>query len=99
MTFYGASRSTIWDVRGRKPSLWRRLSAPQLFVGSFLGLVVLGTLGLLTLPGLYTGPGLGFVDAVGTGSLPPVVVSIGPVTSDRARAMRAPIRVSIEWGA
>jgi trk system potassium uptake protein TrkH len=66
LTFYGASRSTIWDVRGRKPSLWRRLSAPQLFVGSFLGLVALGTIGLLTLPGLYTGPGLGFVDAVFT---------------------------------
>ena len=42
---------------------WRRLTAPQLFVLSFLSLVVLGTIGLRELPGLYTGERLGWVDA------------------------------------
>ena len=56
-----------WEVRGRAPrSLWRRLTPPQLFVGSFAGLVVLGTLGLELLPGLYTGEGLGWLEALFT---------------------------------
>ncbi|SHK62127.1 TrkH family potassium uptake protein [Rhodothermus profundi] len=53
----------------RKPSherFWRRLSPPQLFVGSFLLLILLGTLGLKTLPGLYTGPSLSWLDALFT---------------------------------
>jgi len=55
-----------WDfVAGRAP-LWRRLTAPQLFVGSFALLIGLGTLGLRTLPGLYTGPPLSWVDALFT---------------------------------
>src|SRR5680860_13887 len=52
--------------RGRGRSLWRELSAPQLFVGSFLLLILLGTLGLKTLPGLYTGAELGWLDALFT---------------------------------
>ena len=47
-------------------SLWRRLSPPQLFVGSFLLLIVLGTLGLKVLPGLYTGAPLSWLDALFT---------------------------------
>jgi trk system potassium uptake protein TrkH len=47
----------------RRPSAWRRISAPQLFVGSFLALVTLGTLGLRLLPGLAHGPRLGWLDA------------------------------------
>jgi trk system potassium uptake protein TrkH len=46
--------------------VWRRLSGVQLFVLSFAGLVLGGALGLLVLPGLYTGPRLGVVDAVFT---------------------------------
>lgn len=42
------------------------LSPTQLFVLSFLGLIAVGTLGLLVLPGLYTGERLGFVDALFT---------------------------------
>lgn len=42
------------------------LSAVQLLVLSFLSLIVVGTLGLLVLPGLYTGPRLGIVDALFT---------------------------------
>ena len=39
---------------GRIP-LWKQLTPPQLFVGSFALLVVLGTVGFQVLPGLYTG--------------------------------------------
>jgi trk system potassium uptake protein len=47
-------------------SAWRKLSAPQLFIGSFAGLIGLGTIGLLYLPGLYVADGLGWVDALFT---------------------------------
>ncbi len=50
----------------RTGSLWRRLTPPQLFVTSFLGLVLLGTLGLRLLPGIYTGARLGWLDALFT---------------------------------
>ena len=46
--------------------LWINRTPPEIFVGSFLMLVALGTLGLLTLPGLYTGPDLSFIDALFT---------------------------------
>jgi len=48
----------------RSLSLWRRLTAAQLFVGSFLALVLLGTALLLLLPGLYTGERISVIDAV-----------------------------------
>jgi len=44
----------------------RSLPATQLFLFSFAGLILVGTLGLLVLPGLYTGPRLGVVDALFT---------------------------------
>ncbi len=47
-------------------SWWRALSPSQLFVGSFLLLVTLGTIGFMVLPGLYTGPPLNWVDALFT---------------------------------
>lgn len=50
----------------RQLTAWRRLTAPQLFVLSFASLVVLGTLGLRLLPGLYTGERLGWLDALFT---------------------------------
>ena len=54
----------LWDVPvGRAPSFWRRLTPPQLLIASFALLVVLGTLGLKFIPGLYTGEPLGWVDA------------------------------------
>ncbi len=40
------------------------LPAARLFVLSFVALILVGTLGLLFLPGLYTGPRLGIVDAL-----------------------------------
>jgi trk system potassium uptake protein TrkH len=50
----------------RPPSLWRRLQPVQLLVGSFALLILFGTVGLLVLPGLYTGPRLGWLDALFT---------------------------------
>ena len=56
-----------WEIIPRRRStFWRELTPPQLFVGSFLVLVVLGTLGLKLLPGLYTGPALPWLDALFT---------------------------------
>jgi trk system potassium uptake protein TrkH len=58
---------TQWEVgAARRRRLWRNVTPPQLFVGSFLLLVVFGTLGLRWLPGLYTGERLGWLDAVFT---------------------------------
>ena len=42
------------------------MSAPQLFAGSFLLLILLGTLGLKVLPGLYTETELSWLDALFT---------------------------------
>lgn len=47
-------------IRGRK------LTSTEIFVGSFLGLIALGTMGLMWLPGLYRGPPLGWTDVVFT---------------------------------
>lgn len=56
-----------WEIRGqRRLSLWRRISPAQLFVGSFGFLILVGTIGLKTLPGLYTGEPLGWLDALFT---------------------------------
>jgi trk system potassium uptake protein TrkH len=54
-----------WGVARRAPA-WRRLSAPQVFVGSFALLVAIGAVGLRCLPGLYTGQPLGWTDALFT---------------------------------
>jgi trk system potassium uptake protein len=45
---------------------WRGITPPQLFVGSFLGLILFGTAGLMLLPGIYTGERLGLIDALFT---------------------------------
>jgi trk system potassium uptake protein TrkH len=55
-----------WWVERQRPSFWRQLTPPQLFVASFLTLIVLGSVGLKTLPGLYTGEPLGWTDAIFT---------------------------------
>lgn len=47
----------------RRAQLWRRLTAAQLFVGSFALLIGVGTIGLKTLPGLYTAEPLTWLDA------------------------------------
>lgn len=45
---------------------WSNLRPAQLFVGSFVLLILFGTLGFLFLPGLYTGQELGLIDALFT---------------------------------
>jgi trk system potassium uptake protein len=45
---------------------WREVSPPQLLVGSFAALILLGTLGFQLLPGLYTGEPLGWLDSLFT---------------------------------
>lgn len=57
-----------WDVAATRQRLlfWQRLNPAQLFVGSFAMLIVLGTIGLKLLPGIYTGERLSWLDAVTT---------------------------------
>ncbi|MFN0252552.1 MAG: TrkH family potassium uptake protein [Kofleriaceae bacterium] len=61
---------------------WRRLTAPSLFVASFLLLIAIGTLGLMLIPGLQVGPKLGFVDSVFT--MTSAVCVTGLVVADTA---------------
>ncbi len=56
-----------WDASFEgSTSLWRRISPPQLLIGSFFLLILAGCLGLMYLPGLYRGPGLSWTDALFT---------------------------------
>lgn len=56
-----------WAIATRRRiSLWRRLTAPQLFVTSFAILIVLGTFGLKFLPGIYASASLTWLDALFT---------------------------------
>lgn len=56
-----------WEIPLRR-RLWlaERVTPERLFVVSFLTLVLLGTVGLKALPGLYVGPGLSWLDALFT---------------------------------
>jgi trk system potassium uptake protein len=45
---------------------WRALSTAQLFIASFLLLILVGTIGYRMLPGLYVGEPLGWLDALFT---------------------------------
>jgi trk system potassium uptake protein TrkH len=53
-------------ARVRSESLRERLTPSRLLALSFAGLIVAGTLGLRLLPGLYTGEGLSWIDALFT---------------------------------
>lgn len=55
-----------WDFTVGRLSWWERLTPPQLFVGSFALLVILGTLGWQSLPGLYTGAPLTWEESLFT---------------------------------
>jgi trk system potassium uptake protein len=61
-----AQISFVEKTAGRWESVWRRLTPPQLFAGSFLLLIFIGTVGLKVLPGLYTGERLNWLDALFT---------------------------------
>jgi trk system potassium uptake protein TrkH len=58
--------SLLSRLRRRLQTFWLKRTPSQIFVGSFLLLIGLGTLGLLVLPGLYTGPPLHVIDALFT---------------------------------
>jgi len=73
-----------WDASfSGNSNLWRNVSPPQLFVGSFLLLIVLGTLGLMWLPGLHVGPTLTWTDALFTSTS--AVCVTGLVVVDTAK--------------
>ena len=66
-----ARSPTPWDwtsdpSRTQWWMFWQALSPSQVFVGSFLLLIGLGTVGFRVLPGLYTGAPLGWLDALFT---------------------------------
>lgn len=64
---YRARYLARWDASFEgSTGLWQRISPPQLLVSSFLLLICLGTLGLMCLPGLYTGDRLGLTEALFT---------------------------------
>jgi trk system potassium uptake protein TrkH len=60
---------------------WRRLSPPALFAVSFSVLITVGTLGLLFLPNLYTGPHLPFIDALFTATSAACVTGLSVVNT------------------
>ncbi len=54
-----------WTVIGGiRRSLWQRITPPQLFVGSFALLILIGTVGFQALPGLYTGEPMNWLDSL-----------------------------------
>lgn len=55
----------LWDVPiGQRPSWWQRRTPPQMLAGSFILLIVSGTLGLKCLPGMrHEGVHLSWLDA------------------------------------
>lgn len=55
-----------WEVSAASRRYWRHLTPPRLLAGSFVLLIAFGTLGLMLLPGLYTGESLGWLDALFT---------------------------------
>lgn len=63
----GTPNDYLWRTKRSGTSQLRRLLTPsRLLVLSFLGLILMGTLGLMLLPGLYTGEPLGWLDALFT---------------------------------
>lgn len=75
-----------WDLPGprQRNSLWRRLSAPQLFVGSFAFLIATGTIGLRLTPAFHTGTPLGWLDSLFT--ITSAVCVTGLIVVDTATA-------------
>lgn len=70
ITGVNGANSRIGEVLSRPGrgvvTAWRRVTPVQTFVASFALLIVLGTLGLRLLPGLYVGERLGWVDSLFT---------------------------------
>lgn len=64
----GLRPSTLrrWDFAVGKLPWWRRLTPPQLFVGSFALMIVLGTAGMKLLPGMFAAEPLSWEDSLFT---------------------------------
>jgi trk system potassium uptake protein TrkH len=56
---------TRWELpQGNKLAIWQKLTPPQLFVGSFAMLIVLGAAGFRLIPGLCTDKAFSWLDAL-----------------------------------
>jgi trk system potassium uptake protein TrkH len=56
-----------WDASlPLNTGIWRKVSPPQIFVGSFLMLILVGTLGLMFLPGIHAKEPLSWTDSLFT---------------------------------
>jgi Trk-type K+ transport system membrane component len=75
--------AVIHGPAGRRRGVLSSVSGVRLFVLSFALLILIGTAGLLVLPGLYTGPRLGVIDALFTAAS--AVCVTGLVVVDTAR--------------
>jgi trk system potassium uptake protein TrkH len=60
------ARTLVLEPAHAALTAWRRIRPVRLLVGSFALLMVMGTIGLRTLPGLYTGEPLSWTDAAFT---------------------------------
>ena len=73
-----------WDIpQGQRLAIWQRLTPPQMFVGSFALLIMLGTAGLQLLPGIYAGEPMTWLDALFTSTS--AVCVTGLTVKDTAR--------------
>lgn len=87
----GVPNQRVWIhrwLRGpdldRRRNVWSRLTPVQLFAGSFLMLILAGTLGFRVLPGLYTAAPLSWLDALFTATS--AVCVTGLIVVDTATA-------------
>ncbi len=87
-----------WDASFEgQTSIWRRVTPPQLLVGSFLLLILLGTCGLMLLPGLQPADQtpLSFTDSLFTCTS--AVCVTGLAVADTSKQFTFGVR-SICWG-
>lgn len=77
-------RTQRWDIpQGQRLAIWQRLTPPQMFVGSFALLILLGTAGLQLLPGIYAGQPMSWLDALFTSTS--AVCVTGLIVEDTAQ--------------
>ena len=84
MKLKSLGRVDRWDIpQGQRLAIWQRLTPPQMFVGSFALLIMLGTAGLQLLPGIYAGEPMTWLDALFTSTS--AVCVTGLTVKDTAR--------------
>jgi len=78
------ARTHRWDIpQGQRFAIWQRLTPPQMFVGSFALLILLGTAGLQLLPGIYAKEPMSWLDALFTSTS--AVCVTGLIVEDTAQ--------------